>query len=282
MGRRSIARVYAINVAMDKHGPENYIRLLKICENVEQKVRGDTSARIVGLQSLESSEADGLFGLFEKFTSTDNWIDTNKHKPASTEQLDKLSIPKHLKPNGGYVPFVFFPKHHLMLIQMNGENFNFNPKSCHKWLSELFNNRLITDHFGPVASTVIPQDSALDYVLGLPRIKKLRIHITRPNPDTPDESEELEWEKRMERLNLDEYESTLNSKRVGGIQLDDEERAQARVAIKNGWVNTHGEDENGNVTDRDTRETPKLEPAKYDSNKDLIGRVLANLLTKFL
>lgn len=110
-----------------------------------------------------------------------------------------------------------------------------------------------------VEVTLIPQDDALEYVLGFNRLDRLEILVKRPNSD--DISEEAT--RIMQRL-IDENaksDRSILTRAAGtdGLEPDQERLKLAEVAASgNGLVETSGLDANGQKGVRSTKEKPKI------------------------
>jgi hypothetical protein len=107
--------------------------------------------------------------------------------------------------------------------------------------------------------TVIPEDDALSQVLAIRRLDKVRIVIKRPNPgdhlDT--DAEEVLREMEEQNINRDERVFTRQSG-TDSINLNEANHTRAEVAATDGYVESSGKNEDGEVEQRSTREYPKI------------------------
>ncbi len=107
--------------------------------------------------------------------------------------------------------------------------------------------------------TLVPSEDVLNRILTMSRLKRLEIHLVRPNPDDSyDEAEEIVRklrEQRAKSLNV----VLVEAPKSGGIKPNKETVAQAKVAETNGYVKGVGEDAHGERQLLSTKEHPRIE-----------------------
>jgi hypothetical protein len=107
--------------------------------------------------------------------------------------------------------------------------------------------------------TVIPEDDALDFVLSLSRLDRVRMVIKRPNPGDHLDTDAADVLREMEEQNINKDERIFT--RQSGtetINLNNSNLARAAVAATDGFVESGGRDENGVPDKRSTKEYPKV------------------------
>jgi hypothetical protein len=107
--------------------------------------------------------------------------------------------------------------------------------------------------------TVIPEDDALDFVLSLSRLDRVRMVIKRPNPGDHLDTDAADVLREMEEQNINKDERIFT--RQSGtetIKLNNSNLARAAVAATDGFVESGGRDENGVPDKRSTKEYPKV------------------------
>lgn len=107
--------------------------------------------------------------------------------------------------------------------------------------------------------TVVPEDDALDMVLGLSRLDRIKIVIKRPNPGDHLDTDAAEVLREMEEQNIKKDERTFTRQSgTDTINLNENNRTRAEVASTDGYVESGGKDENGQPDKRSTKEYPKI------------------------
>ncbi|HEX8194113.1 MAG TPA: DUF4747 family protein [Allosphingosinicella sp.] len=107
--------------------------------------------------------------------------------------------------------------------------------------------------------TVVPEEDAIDRVLGLERLDRVYILLKRPNPGDHDGGDADEVLRELHEQNIKQAEySFARQPGTDGIHLNEENETRAEVAAQNGFVKSSGIDENGNRDKRSTKEYPKI------------------------
>jgi Domain of unknown function (DUF4747) len=120
--------------------------------------------------------------------------------------------------------------------------------------------------------TVVPEDDALDLVLGLKRLDKVRMVIKRPNPGDHLDTDAADVLREMEEQNINKDERTFTRQSgTDTIHLNDANLARAAVAATDGFVESGGRDENGMPEKRSTKEYPKIVRATLEAGTSFIS-----------
>lgn len=154
--------------------------------------------------------------------------------------------------------FAFDIQTHTLAVELLNEN--------GKTLSILQAGKIFQTLFGAISdadqyfeATVKPDEDAIERVLGLARLDRVKIFLKRPNPgdhhgdDAEDILRELDEQKMKEAV----YDFRRQPK-TQGIDLNDKNETRAQVAAENGYVEARGQDEYGNTDKRSTKEYPKI------------------------
>lgn len=108
-------------------------------------------------------------------------------------------------------------------------------------------------------STVVPEEDAIEKVLGLKRLDRVFILLKRPNPGDHDGGDADEVLRELQEQNMRQAEySFARQPGTDGIHLNAENETRAEVAAQNGYVKSSGVDEQGNREKRSTKEYPKI------------------------
>lgn len=107
--------------------------------------------------------------------------------------------------------------------------------------------------------TVIPEEDAIDQVLGLERLDRVTIFLKRPNPGDHDGGDADEVLRELDEQNIKQAEySFVRQPGTDSIHLNGTNAMRAEVAAQNGYVKSSGVDENGKRDRRSTKEYPKI------------------------
>ncbi|WP_156839892.1 DUF4747 family protein [Novosphingobium aquimarinum] len=250
-----------LNVVATPHPEGVYERLLRSAAYNVVQYWGSEHAAISPLRKVRNQ--DGFFDF-----SLSLWIEINPDEPTiRKEDLAKANFPREGREfseaygiNGRVFTCVLDTQTHVITVELKNED----GKRLSAGRAELiFQNLLSPLVLGADAEdvevTLIPQDDALDYVLGFNRLDRLEILVKLPNNDdiTTETNRVL---GRLREMNAKSEKSVL-SRLAGtdGIEPDEEHQTLARVAAAgNGKVETVGLDEDGEKSERSTREKPKI------------------------
>jgi len=262
----------SINIVIHPHTPERYIDLFFAAFRLKRSIqlRGNQHALIGELRFLDPDKPlDGLAGKVYRFTHIDPsaaWFNLEEHKAATEDEVSKIAIPAHLKPNLVMFSFVFYPKypkaHRLYFESQSGKD-RLSVGSMLKLLNGLFSHHSIVKEFGAVDITAIPEREQLDKIFKIPNLKKLIIEITRPNPDDL-EDEEARILERLNKQNARRLHQELVAVQNESIKPDKITKALARVASQNGKVIGIGTSTDQRRLEESTVDHPQLEMIRYN------------------
>lgn len=283
-----VIQISGINIVTQPHTPETYIQLLKEVNQIAIPVSGNEHLMISGLRPhIENGDwLSGIEGEIVKFSNIDEhsqWINlTSGHL---LEKGEEPEIPKNIRPNGALFPFIFYPKnidgnsHKLFYISKSRNSHTkkddtLSPNFVKKLFDKLFDNPDIKLKFDSIEVTVIPRTDALEQIFKLPKLNKLYLQITPPNPDDLEEME-CKLLERYQRLNVKRVEETY----IGNgdhIEPDEELKSMARIAAHNGFVQGTGKDSEGKTVELSTTQVPMKEAITVDNNTGAEREALRN------
>ncbi|WP_082449293.1 DUF4747 family protein [Sphingomonas sp. Leaf67] len=109
------------------------------------------------------------------------------------------------------------------------------------------------------AVTVVPDEDAIDRVLGFERLDRVYILLKRPNPGDHDGGDADEVLRELDEQNLKQAEYAFaRQPGTDGIHLNDENETRAEVAAENGYVRSSGVTADGKREKRSTKEYPRI------------------------
>ncbi len=278
MGRKRQLQFGAINITMPvPHSPERYVELFQMAAGLERttKLQGDWVGRISTVKLETDDGTDLLRGEFQKYIdldSTRDWFNVRKREPAEKSDLEQISIPDDLKPHFQWVPFVFFPKgHKLVLVTKDGKD-NISVNQAKSILETTFADTELVAQFGKIEVVIEPALDTLDKIFSLPRLRTLEIAVTPPNPDDFEEFEQS-FLAMMHDNNAGAYQITLQEAGGQGLTPSQQTKNLAKVAQSNGKVTGIG-GSHGKTIKLSTTSHPLVEKGQYDPAVELRSSIL--------
>lgn len=193
-----------------------------------------------------------------------SWVEIDKSQPAvhkdKLEEVDfdqlNFRIPDNIGFNSKTFLYVFRERDHLMFIETKNELGQSLSTSRTRRIMQMLMSQPILGKGAPLIEvTVIPEEDAVKRILSLPKLKRLRIHIVRPNADDLDVQKVLD---RLQRQGIRSDDRVLvASSENEGIIPDEETKLEAEVAEFNGFVQGVGYEEDGTRVDLSTKEYPR-------------------------
>ena len=108
-------------------------------------------------------------------------------------------------------------------------------------------------------TTIVPEEDAIEKVLGLARLDRVFILLKRPNPGDHDGGDADEVLRELHEQNIRQAEYRFaRQPGTDGIHLNEENETWAEVAAQNGYVQSSGVTEDGERDRRSTKEYPKI------------------------
>lgn len=256
-----------INVAVHPHdGPQTYRSLFENAYSLDRAVRvhGDRYAWMSHLWVNGEGRKAYLTGNIATFTQIDvdgAWIDMSTRSSADQSRIDDIKkAVSGVQPNYHEFRFYVDLKDHLVVVETDDGKRTFSPRMIEKFLRGVFSQEVIVDAFGEVEVSFVPDKESLNRIIGSKYLRKIEIHLTRPNADSV-----ADVEKRlMEELDkMGARSSTVTYAAIRGQTLDlpEEVKNIARVARTNGYVE-------GNVAGEhySTKDHPVERTRVYESN----------------
>lgn len=262
--------ISALNIVMPApHNAQRYIELFQRAYKRKHPVRlrGDFAGMIGSCRVEEAEGGSIISGELYKFFDLKldgQWYNTLEQKAAEEAELAEIHIPENLKPHFQTFPFVFFPNKHRLFFITKDQHDNFSSGQAQKLLSSVFEDLRLVREYGEIEVTVEPSTETLERIFSMPRLKRITIEVTPPNPDDHDDAEIRLFEK-MGILNADRQIIEFSSKKHNGLNLTDDVKILAGIGSSNGVVSGRGEDDEGHTVELSTAEHPLQEKIEFDS-----------------
>ncbi len=268
-------RIAVLNIVMPPpHSPARYVELLKTAFRLHRAVnlRGDFKG-MIGACSARDDAVNGQMYKFFNLDMDSPWFDISRRQQAEEDDLAQISIPENLKPHHQSFDFILFPRQHKLAYVSSDASESLSPATAKKLLDRVFADHELVRRFGEVFVTVEPRREQLQRILDMPRLKRLRIEISPPNPDDLDDAEQ-DLLKRMENERAKKMVVELGSSHPKGLAPDKAHKTLARIAQSNGKVVGSGENSEGRVIQLSTVDQPLIEPVTFDPNIEMRSTAL--------
>lgn len=277
MSRKKTIEISGINIVTQPHSPEGYIKIIKAVNQKPIAVYGHDHLMVSGLRPhLGGDWTTGIEGELVKFSNIDEhaqWVNITSGQLAEGEEIP--NIPSNIRPNGALFPFIFHLSgrntgHRLFYISKSYNSASkkmdtLSPNLVKKLFTSLFEDDRIRSNFSSIEVTVIPEKTALSSIFRLPKLSKLFLQITPPNPDDL-ETFEQEMLSRLSSMNVEKVEQTYYGETGESLEPDQNLRQLATVASHNGYVKGTGKNSEGVTITLSTTEIPMKEPITVDND----------------
>ncbi len=275
-----------INISMHSpHSPQGYVDLFQKAYRLQRiATRGRADGYLLGAlydakNAVQNNELQGEIYRFTNIDPNASWFNTQTGKPAEESDTQQIAIPDNLHPNLDRISFVFRPREHRFWFVSKDRKATMGPSVAEGFLQQLF-NEVSREHGMPLVEvTVVPDEAAVDEVLGIHRMTRLVFEFKRPNADDADEVEQRIM-KRMRDRRINRLREDMTSRDPDGIMADDEMKAQAKAASHNGHVESYGYDAAGVSTFESTKAKPARYPQVLNEAVETVWNVLSRVSTK--
>lgn len=246
-----------LNIAASPHPEGVYVRLLEQAATKQVKYWGDRFATISAPREREEGFWQGRILTWDNIDFREPGIDTG-----SLTEVDVSGFGDTLPPNIGFNGRVFLytlrvRDHRVFVETLNELGKTLSPRQAGKIFDSLLNEPNQPRESPIVSVTVIPDENALKQILAIDQLKKLRIHLVRPNADdVGDEADEVLQE--LVEQGAKSQDILLTAAAGEGLKPNEHTLAQASVAEINGYVDGNGREADGTRVAYSTRQYPRV------------------------
>lgn len=248
----------AVNVAAHPHPTGVYLELLQKAAETQVNYWGDHYAKISPPVEREAGFYQGRLVTWTAINRDEPAVDTQRLEEVDWEDLD-LAIPENLGFNGRIFFYSFRERDHTMFVEVKNEfGKRVSPKRVEKILFHLFSPEVQGPEAPLVEVTLIPDEDALNRILMLDRLKRLEIHLVRPNADDLGEDVD-DILAELDAQNAKSKETVLVAAPGSeGLEPDERITKEARVAEFNGYVVGNGNEADGKLVRLSTKAHPRI------------------------
>ena len=249
-------RTYTLlNVVAHPH-PEGTYRSLfeRAADRNPVKFRGERYARISPISSTEDGVFRGYLATWMEIDPSSPSIQKSSLKQQSLAEAG-IRLPDDIGFNSRLFLFAFRENGHALYVEtVNEDRQTLTPSTAKSAFSAILQDA--KGDLEDVAVHIAARRDAIDYVLGLPSIRKVVIDLNLPNPDDLSEDHRRILEE-IEEMNAKRVEAAV-TKKAGAdtLILSERYRVLADLAKDNGSVSAQGRDAEGKRQQRSTKDVP--------------------------
>lgn len=272
--------VGGLNVAMHRpHSPQRYVDLFKHAYGDRQifmqgEIHGLMLGSLQGLdRAVENNEFNGEIYRFVKINADDPWFDLHTRRQATEDQVGQISIPENLLAHMQRIPFVFYPRQHELWFVARDRADSLSIPRTERFFQKLLEQAAQMHDYPEVAVTALPDQDALDEVLGVQGLHSVEVSFKRPNPDDGGDLEAM-FEERLATMNVSRQTVVMTASRGQVLEPDEQFKAEAAVAARNGNVKSVGVGDGGIPIILTTAEKPRRVFMTVDEKIETVINVL--------
>lgn len=270
MAREKKLVIGAINLTIQPHTPQMYVKLFKDAYRLKRplNISGHQFGILAGVYKLNMGDREPCPITGDVFKYTDisknaSWFNTETNDFATEEDVGEIVIPRNLKPNSSRFAYILYPDQHLLFYEGYYEGKSFGPTNAIRFFDKLLNQEELTEKYGKVDITHIPEVNELEEAFNLPVKERISMVIQRPNPDDHAEAERRVL-RRMQAQNVETFEQNYKAIQGQSINMDDELQTMARVSARNGSFFLKGKNFQSRPVEYSTKEHPLVRTKYYD------------------
>lgn len=267
MAQERVVEVAAINITTSDPSPEKYIEIFQYVYRKKLPINVRGQEFFILEQARKARDQNIINGTFARFTQIDPtapWFDIENLAKADDDDIKKISIPFHLRPNYSAFFFRFDADAHIFFFEKRGPGQRVSPFQIEKFLHDLF---LSGYKDGSINVNLISDEASVDRIFSIPIIKKIEMTVLLPNPDV-NEHLEKKIKERMRTINVRRWTEEYEAPPGESIKPDKEMKEFASITPANGDTKATGMDGNKRI-EMSTKNFPLEESVRYDS--DLIS-----------
>jgi Domain of unknown function (DUF4747) len=259
MADESVVQIGFVNVVATPHPTGIYATALKEISGKPVGFRGNDFA-VVLPPKVSKSDPDlweGTLSVWTDIDSSEPSIDKGTFEKKNVEEaLVRIFAERGF--NNRAFDYVLDAKTHTIAVALtNEQGKTISVRQVGKIFSLLFSSLNKSKQTYEV--TVVPSEDAIDSVLHLKRLDRVKIVLKRPNPGDHDGGDADEVLRELEEMNTREADYIfVRQPGTDGIHLNEEFLKRARVAATNGYVESSGTDNDGDRQHPSTKEYPKV------------------------
>ena len=270
----------ALNLSANPHPTGVYVSLLRQAARFLVKARASDYAKIT--TPRKSEHGDYYAGRILEWTEIDlkkPWLDLDSEDVLSPTLKKAIAIPPSAKPNYRVFNYVFAEERHRLYFEsVNEFGERLGPHTARSIFTRLLSRELQGPKSPEIEVTVVPQTGVIGRILNMPRLRKLYIRVTLPNPDTASPAARKRVFDRLKEANARQLEEEYTkSTEADHLVATPPIRETAEVASENGFVRGEGKDANGKKLEIATDRYPQRIYISAERGGTFLSRLLASV-----
>ena len=264
-----------LNVVATPHPTGVYERLLRSVAGRAVQFFGDQVAALTAPRSApgEGHLLEGRIVIWTDIDESQPGVNKRDLTAVHLSDMD-FSVPRDLGFNGKVFIFVFNTRSHVLAYEARNESGQtLSPRRAKRIFDLLMSPKVLGLEAEFVEVTVIPEDDALAFVLGLSRLDRVEILVKRPNEDDITKKANAVMAELMAQNAKSEDRVLTRAAGPDTLELSEENMVRAEVAATNGFVKSSGRDADGEPDKRSTKEYPKILRVVVDAGESFISRI---------
>lgn len=294
MAVEQVLQLSAINVVIQPHPDGIYERLTRAAyrRRIVANVFGDRYGVMSELHRVtrtgKTIALEGAISTFSKLDPNLPWFNSETSADASDEDLEQVHVPDNLQPNHRRCEFYFDLQSHVFVFDSLTRKGGITARQMLKFLEQVFLHPDVTRSIDAVPRlTIIPDQKSVEEVLDWNRIRSLHIEAHVPNPGDYDEDDLREFEESLLEQNAKRLDVKLVAADNEYLRPSEKTQTLAGIAADNGFIEAKGEDAQGNIEVRSTKDKkPLVERSEFDPDVetawDAFRRFSQSVVTEIL
>ncbi|RUV91170.1 DUF4747 family protein [Mesorhizobium sp. M1A.F.Ca.IN.022.07.1.1] len=245
-----------LNIAASPHPGGVYVDLLNRAAFNPVNFWGELFATISPPEKVEDGFYRGRLLVWTEINTSEPAIRKDILQEVPFEQL-AINLPADVGFNGKVFQYILRERDHVLFLETRNDlNKRISPQRARKIFNELFGPPIQGIEAPLVEVTVIPDEDLLKRILAISKLKRLHIHLVRPNADAIDPQEILDNLVQQGAKSQDVI--YVAAPGPDGLKPNEETTTQAEVASHNGFVKGSGVEEDGESVSLSTKEHPRV------------------------
>jgi hypothetical protein len=280
-------KVGILNLKLHPHSPDRYLALFKDLAQLKESTKiWGTRHGVFGKpqELIEKGRIVGLRGYFYHFTEIDPQqplFDIKDFRQIEIGEGEQFPFSTRYKLHSREVLWLFWLDAHFLFFDLGGIGHEW----ARKFLLEAVHDKSLIDKYGIVDVEVVSSIDTVKRILSIPTLTKLRVVLSRPNGDDPNEIMRR-VKDRMEaqhvRTYIQEYQTPVKEEK--GIHPDEEFKAHMELATREGRIDAEGRDINNVKVFESTTKHPREILEEYDPKSErpinVLQRIVEGVITE--
>tara|TARA_R110000868_G_scaffold205720_1_gene454315 strand:- start:815 stop:1678 length:864 start_codon:yes stop_codon:yes gene_type:complete len=272
---RKLAEFGVLNIVANPHPDGTYINALThVSGGTGVNFWGDQYAAITSPREAEDKIFSGRIVLWTKIDEEAPAINLKKLEEVPIEKSG-ANLPIDIGFNGKIFSYYFNPKTHILIFEIKNEfDKRLSPLRCEKIFELLLSPERLPDNSPLFDVTTIPEDDTVEKILSLPKLRKIAIHLKRPNPDDVERDVQSVLDDLQAQGAKSQNIELVRAPKFEKLNLNAINSLYARVAASNGYVEGIGQSTSGEIIKQSTKQHPKTFKARLDEAISLTARAV--------